>query len=134
MLGFFLRSLELNCFLLVENWFCDSALWLRNKCKFSPNETNIPRWALDTLVGPDLFSIFKIDLGNIFMGECQDNYNSVFYNNYSFASNLSCLEFWAEVYNGRPWWSQELVTGPSPLSSILVEPYPQDHRPWMHGM
>lgn len=44
------------------------------------------------LVGPDLFSFFKIDLGTIFMGECQDNYNSVFYNNYSFASNLSCLQ------------------------------------------
>lgn len=49
-----------------------------------------------------LFLIFKIDLGNIFMGECQDNYNSAFYNNYSFASNLSCLSFELKVYNGRP--------------------------------
>lgn len=45
------------------------------------------------LVGLGLFSIFKIDLGNIFMGECQDNDNSVFYNNYSFASNLNSLSF-----------------------------------------
>lgn len=64
-----------------------------DKCKFSLNETSIPKWVLDMLVGPDLFSFLKIDLGTIFMGECQDNYNSVFYNNYSFASNLSCLQF-----------------------------------------
>lgn len=27
------------------------------------------------------------------MGECQDNYNSIFYNNYSFVSNMYCLSF-----------------------------------------
>ena len=53
------------------------------------------------LVETGLFSIFKIDLGNIFMGELQDNYNSVFYNNYSFASHLCCLSFELKIYNGR---------------------------------